>query len=137
MFAEFLNITLGAQSRFERAAWQEVQDAMRQRLQVYENKVELVCEAVKVIAYRELDHSDVWHRAKKRLRPTGCQPRKCADCPDFFQLYLWFAAGAAKNTRCSPLYSAGNVSSETSFNRQHSLSIHRNRGHYRQPQTSG
>lgn len=64
MFAEFLNITLGAQSRFERAAWQEVQDAMRQRLQVYENKVELVCEAVKVIAYRELDHSDVWHRAK-------------------------------------------------------------------------
>ena len=64
MFAEFLNITLGAQSRFERAAWQEVQDAMRQRLQVYENKVELVCEAVRVIAYRELNHSDVWHRAK-------------------------------------------------------------------------
>ena len=64
MFAEFLNITLGAQSRFERAAWQEVQDAMRQRLQVYENKVELVCEAVSVIAYRELDHSDVWQRAK-------------------------------------------------------------------------
>ncbi|UYM15161.1 bifunctional isocitrate dehydrogenase kinase/phosphatase [Endozoicomonas euniceicola] len=64
MFAEFLNITLGAQSRFERAAWQEVQDAMRQRLQVYENKVELVCAAVRVIAYRELDHSDVWQRAK-------------------------------------------------------------------------
>ncbi|AMO57418.1 isocitrate dehydrogenase [Endozoicomonas montiporae] len=64
MFAEFLNITLGAQSRFERAAWQEVQDAMRQRLQIYENKVELVCDAVKVIAYQELDHSDVWQRAK-------------------------------------------------------------------------
>ena len=64
MFAEFLNITLGAQSRFERAAWQEVQDAMRQRLQVYESKVELVCEAVKVIAYQELDSSEVWRQAK-------------------------------------------------------------------------
>lgn len=64
MFAEFLNITLGAQSRFERAAWQEVQDAMRQRLQVYESKVEMVCEAVRVIAYQELNDSSVWQQAK-------------------------------------------------------------------------
>ena len=64
MFAEFLNITLGAQSRFERAAWQEVQDAMRQRLQVYESKVERVCEAVRVIAYQELDSSEIWRQAK-------------------------------------------------------------------------
>ena len=36
MFAQFLNITLGAQSRFEQRQYHEVQAAMRARLQVYE-----------------------------------------------------------------------------------------------------
>jgi len=55
MFAEFLNITLGAQSRFEQRQYHDVQRAMRDRLQVYERQVKNVSEAVKIIAYQELD----------------------------------------------------------------------------------
>lgn len=65
MFAEFLNITLTAQARFERAAWHEVQDAMRQRLKVYEAKIAVVSDTARLIAYDELDNADIWYQAKK------------------------------------------------------------------------
>lgn len=64
MFAEFLNITLTAQARFERAAWHEVQDAMRQRLKVYEAKIKVVSETAKLIAFDELDDAQIWYQAK-------------------------------------------------------------------------
>ena len=64
MFAEFLNITLGAQSRFEQRQWHDVQSAMRLRLQVYEKQVKKVSDAVRVIAYDELDDSQLWQQAK-------------------------------------------------------------------------
>ncbi len=64
MFAEFLNITLGAQSRFEQRQYHDVQRAMRDRLQVYERQVKNVSEAVKVIAYQELDCPQTWQLAK-------------------------------------------------------------------------
>ncbi len=64
MFAEFLNITLAAQSRFERAAWLEVQESMRSRLKIYEAKVSLASQAIHIIAYKELEQADIWHLAK-------------------------------------------------------------------------
>lgn len=64
MFADFLNITLGAQSRFEQRQWHDVQSAMRLRLQVYEKKVKKVSDAVNVIAFDELNNSSLWQRAK-------------------------------------------------------------------------
>lgn len=64
MFAQFLNITLGAQSRFEQRQYHEVQAAMRERLQVYERQVKQVSEAVRVIAYDELNCPQTWQRAK-------------------------------------------------------------------------
>lgn len=64
MFATFLNITLGAQSRFEQRQYHEVQSAMRERLQVYERQVKSVSEAVKVIAYAELSCPQTWQLAK-------------------------------------------------------------------------
>ncbi|PWS56231.1 bifunctional isocitrate dehydrogenase kinase/phosphatase [Pseudoalteromonas sp. meg-B1] len=64
MFSQFLNITLGAQSRFEQRQYHEVQAAMRERLQVYERLVKQVSEAVRVIAYDELDCPQTWQRAK-------------------------------------------------------------------------
>ena len=64
MFAEFLNITLGAQSRFEQRQYHDVQRAMRDRLQVYERQVKNVSEAVKIIAYQELDCPHTWQLAK-------------------------------------------------------------------------
>ncbi|MDQ9090898.1 bifunctional isocitrate dehydrogenase kinase/phosphatase [Pseudoalteromonas haloplanktis] len=64
MFAEFLNITLGAQSRFEQQQWQGVQSAMRERLQVYERQVKNVSEAVRIIAFQELHEPQLWQQAK-------------------------------------------------------------------------
>ncbi|MBH0002200.1 bifunctional isocitrate dehydrogenase kinase/phosphatase [Pseudoalteromonas sp. SWYJZ12] len=64
MFSQFLNITLGAQSRFEQRQYHSVQSAMRERLQVYEREVKNVNEAVRVIAYAELTCPQTWQLAK-------------------------------------------------------------------------
>lgn len=64
MFAEFLNITLGAQSRFEQRQWHDIQAAMRARLQVYERQVANVSDTVKLIAYNEYDDAAIWQQAK-------------------------------------------------------------------------
>ncbi|MBQ4858252.1 bifunctional isocitrate dehydrogenase kinase/phosphatase [Pseudoalteromonas sp. MMG007] len=64
MFSQFLNITLGAQSRFEQQKYHDVQSAMRERLQVYEREVKNVSEAVRVIAYAELTCPQTWQLAK-------------------------------------------------------------------------
>ncbi|WP_166376222.1 bifunctional isocitrate dehydrogenase kinase/phosphatase [Pseudoalteromonas sp. Z9A4] len=64
MFSQFLNITLGAQSRFEQQQYHSVQSAMRERLQVYEREVKNVSEAVRVIAYAELTCPQMWQLAK-------------------------------------------------------------------------
>ena len=64
MFSQFLNITLGAQSRFEQRKYHSVQSAMRERLQVYEREVKNVSEAVRVIAYAELTCPQTWQLAK-------------------------------------------------------------------------
>ena len=39
MMSEFMNVTLGAQERFEKARWHDVHAAMRLRLTVYKQKV--------------------------------------------------------------------------------------------------
>lgn len=41
-YGRFLEITLGAQERFERADWHAVQDAMKQRINLYDHHVGLV-----------------------------------------------------------------------------------------------
>ncbi|KAA1160519.1 bifunctional isocitrate dehydrogenase kinase/phosphatase [Pseudoalteromonas distincta] len=64
MFSQFLNITLGAQSRFEQRQYHSVQSAMRERLQVYEREVKNVSEAVRIIAYAELTCPQTWQLAK-------------------------------------------------------------------------
>ena len=64
MFSQFLNITLGAQSRFEQRQYHSVQSAMRERLQVYEREVKNVSEAVRVIAYAEHTCPQTWQLAK-------------------------------------------------------------------------
>jgi isocitrate dehydrogenase kinase/phosphatase len=39
MMADFMEVTLGAQARFEQAQWHEVHAAMRLRLTVYKQKI--------------------------------------------------------------------------------------------------
>jgi isocitrate dehydrogenase kinase/phosphatase len=64
MLSEFLSITLSAQSRFEQAAWHDVHQAMRDRLKVYEKKVEIASQTAHRVAYHEIDDIQLWHLAK-------------------------------------------------------------------------
>lgn len=64
MFAEWQNLTLGAQARFERAEWLAIQDAMRARLTIYRGKVLGVAQTIGTIAGGSLHDRQLWREAK-------------------------------------------------------------------------
>src|SRR5690606_19453565 len=61
---EYKNITYGAQGRFERADWLGVQAAMRQRLDLYKQKVIIVADSVHAITGKNLQDRELWRLAK-------------------------------------------------------------------------
>jgi isocitrate dehydrogenase kinase/phosphatase len=63
-FAEYKNITLGAQARFEAADWQAAQKAMRDRLDLWKQKRKIVAEAVTTITAGGVYDRDNWEVAK-------------------------------------------------------------------------
>lgn len=63
-FAEYLNITLGAQARFEQADWHGVQQAMRERLDLYKQKRGIVARTADTITGGQLRSRDIWQDAK-------------------------------------------------------------------------
>lgn len=64
MFAEWQNTTLGAQARFEAAAWRAVQEAAAQRLTIYRGKVLHVADIAGTIAGARLHDRLLWRAAK-------------------------------------------------------------------------
>ena len=48
-YGRFLEVTSGAQQRFEQADWQAVQHAMKQRIHLYDHHVGLVVEQLRCI----------------------------------------------------------------------------------------
>lgn len=64
MFAEWQNITLGAQARFERAEWQAIHTAMADRLTIYRRKVNHTAVAIGTIAGEHLHDRLLWREAK-------------------------------------------------------------------------
>lgn len=63
-FAEFENITLAAQARFEQADWASVHHAMRERLDLYKVKVRTVAEVAHTLAGEDLENRSLWQQAK-------------------------------------------------------------------------
>lgn len=63
-FAEYQNITLGAQARFEAADWHGVQQAMRDRLDLYKQKRGLVAQSASIITSGRVSDRDIWAAAK-------------------------------------------------------------------------
>lgn len=63
-FAEFENITLAAQARFEKADWLSVHAAMRERLDLYKVKVRAVAEVAETLAGQDLQDRALWQQAK-------------------------------------------------------------------------
>jgi len=64
MFAEWQNLTLGAQSRFETAQWQAVQQASIDRLGIYREKIIITARAISVIAQLQIHDRTLWRDAK-------------------------------------------------------------------------
>lgn len=64
-FAEYKNITLGAQARFEAADWHGAQKAMRDRLDLWKQKRSIVAEAAYTITGGSVEDRDNWEVAKQ------------------------------------------------------------------------
>jgi isocitrate dehydrogenase kinase/phosphatase len=63
-FADFQNMTLGAKARFEKARWQAVQKHHRDRIELYKNKVNQVCELVEEVTSKDVSDLELWRQAR-------------------------------------------------------------------------
>ncbi|MFY3758201.1 isocitrate dehydrogenase kinase/phosphatase AceK regulatory subunit, partial [Escherichia coli] len=63
-YGRFLEVTAGAQQRFERADWPAVQQAMKQRIHLYDHHVGLVVEQLKCITGQKYFDADFPCRVK-------------------------------------------------------------------------
>nr|WP_318384268.1 bifunctional isocitrate dehydrogenase kinase/phosphatase [uncultured Enterobacter sp.] len=63
-YGRFLEITSGAQQRFEHADWQAVQQAMKSRIHLYDHHVGLVVEQLRCITERHNPDADLLLRVK-------------------------------------------------------------------------
>ena len=63
-FAEFQNLTLAAKARFEKSAWQIIQDAHYERITLYKVKVNKVTRQVIEATSKDLGKLELWAEAK-------------------------------------------------------------------------
>ncbi|MGH1470559.1 MAG: bifunctional isocitrate dehydrogenase kinase/phosphatase [Cellvibrionaceae bacterium] len=63
-FADFQNITLGAKARFEKADWTAVQEANKNRIEVYKRKVDEVRQLVKDVTSKDVHDLAIWEQAR-------------------------------------------------------------------------
>ncbi|MBQ4773749.1 bifunctional isocitrate dehydrogenase kinase/phosphatase [Pectobacterium versatile] len=63
-YGRFLEVTAGAQQRFEQADWPAVQQAMKQRIHLYDHHVGLVVEQLRCITGIRCDDADFLARVK-------------------------------------------------------------------------
>ncbi|MDB2410654.1 bifunctional isocitrate dehydrogenase kinase/phosphatase [Pseudomonadales bacterium] len=66
MFTDFMDVTNGAQARFEQAQWHEVHAAMRLRLTVYRERVSYAEQHCRDIAGDKLQDKQSWSQVKLR-----------------------------------------------------------------------
>ena len=63
-FADYLNMTLGAKARFEKADWHAVQSANVDRLELYKAKVRQVSELLATVTNKDITDLELWRQAK-------------------------------------------------------------------------
>lgn len=64
-FADFQNITLGAKARFEKADWQGVQSAHRDRIELYKRKVDQIRQLTREVTSKDVSDLELWQQARK------------------------------------------------------------------------
>ena len=95
-FAEYKNITYGAQGRFERADWHGAQAAMRQRLDLYKQKVGIVAESVNAICGKNLQDRELWRLAKSEYEQIIQGHRNFEITQTFFNSVYCYVFGHEK-----------------------------------------
>ena len=95
-FAEFQNITLGAQARFERADWHAVHAAMRARLDLYKEKIRAVAAVAATIAGDELQDRALWREAKAECAALLARHSNHEIAQTFFNSVYCFTFGHQK-----------------------------------------
>ncbi|MCW8195856.1 bifunctional isocitrate dehydrogenase kinase/phosphatase [Proteobacteria bacterium 005FR1] len=63
-FADFQNITLGAKARFEKADWQGVQSAHRERIELYKRKVDQIRQLTQEVTSKDVSNLELWQQAR-------------------------------------------------------------------------
>jgi isocitrate dehydrogenase kinase/phosphatase len=63
-FADFQNYTLGAKARFEKADWQAVQTAHRERIELYKSKVDQVRQLTRGVTSKDVSDLELWRQAR-------------------------------------------------------------------------
>jgi len=64
-FADYLNSTLSAKARFEKADWHGVQQANVERLELYKLKVAQTIQYLEMVTNKDIANLDLWSEAKK------------------------------------------------------------------------
>lgn len=95
-FAEFQNITLGAQARFEKADWHAVHAAMRERLDLYKEKIKAVAVAADTIAGTDLQDRALWREAKEECAELLRQHSNYEIAQTFFNSVYCYTFGHEK-----------------------------------------
>ena len=82
-YGRFLDITAGAQQRFEQADWQAVQQAMKARIHLYDHHVGLVANQLRILN-EMADWDDAFWLRVKATMPRCCRAIRVMKLPKAF-----------------------------------------------------
>jgi isocitrate dehydrogenase kinase/phosphatase len=117
MFAEWQNITLGAQARFERAEWQAIHTAMADRLTIYRRKVHHTATAIGTIAGEHLHDRYLWREAKREFAEIVLTHSNAEIAQTFFNSCYCFVFGHEKVSGLNAFALEEPLSTPASFER--------------------
>ena len=117
MFAEWQNITLGAQARFERAEWHAIQTAMADRLTIYRRKVNHTATAIGTIAGPRLHDRYLWREAKREYADIVLTHSNAEIAQTFFNSCYCFVFGHEKVSGLNAFALEQPLSTPASFER--------------------
>lgn len=85
-YGRFLDITAGAQQRFEQADWQAVQQAMKTRIHLYDSHVALVVDQLRIL--NDAAHWDdaFWLQVKQDYEKRCCRTIRARKSPKAFSI---------------------------------------------------
>ncbi|MGI9287765.1 MAG: isocitrate dehydrogenase kinase/phosphatase AceK regulatory subunit, partial [Pseudomonadales bacterium] len=113
-FADYLNLTLGAHVRFEKAAWLDVHEAQQRRQMLYEKKIREVVELAQHTVGDTLHDAFLWVEVKQQFVPLIKNHRNVEVVETFFNsIYCYvFQHKVIRDTHAFSQHSTAPVSTQ-------------------------